>query len=217
MIDIEKWMNIFLSALKDTFAERVWFVGLQGSYGRNEATATSDIDVVVILDALSVEDIRKYRDMLELLPYRELVCGFLSGKNELFHWEASDLFQFCLDTTPIFGSIDSLFSLLNRDVVERAIKIGVCNVYHACVHNILHEKSEEILRGLYKSASFTVQALVYLQTGRYVKHLIELLKVALDDEKMIVETFMHLKTNGAVDFEKMSETLFKWCQKWICD
>ena len=57
MIDISAWMNTFLKALNDTFGDRVWFVGLQGSYGRGEATQTSDIDVVVILNASSAKDI----------------------------------------------------------------------------------------------------------------------------------------------------------------
>ena len=48
MIDINVWMNDFLQKLNELFANRVWFVGLQGSYGRGDATETSDIDVVVI-------------------------------------------------------------------------------------------------------------------------------------------------------------------------
>ena len=76
-------MDGFLKALHDTFEGRVWFVGLQGSYGRGEATETSDIDVVVILDELSASDIHKYNTMLDTLPHRELICGFVSGKNEL--------------------------------------------------------------------------------------------------------------------------------------
>ena len=48
MVDITIWMQKFLQTLNDTFASRVWFVGLQGSYGRGEATETSDIYVVVI-------------------------------------------------------------------------------------------------------------------------------------------------------------------------
>ena len=46
MIDITAWMQNFLQILNETFANRVWFVGLQGSYGRGEATETSDIDIV---------------------------------------------------------------------------------------------------------------------------------------------------------------------------
>ena len=97
------------------FGDRVWFVGLQDSYGRGEATETSDIDVVVILDALSAKDIEAYNQMLNTLPHRDLLCGFLSGKSELLNWEPSDLFQLYHDTTPILGSMDALIPLLDAE------------------------------------------------------------------------------------------------------
>jgi len=52
MIDITVWMQNFLQTLNKTFENRVWFVGLQGSYGREEATETSDIDVVTMSETL---------------------------------------------------------------------------------------------------------------------------------------------------------------------
>ena len=217
MIDITSWMQNFLQTLSETFADRVWFVGLQGSYGRGEATETSDIDVVVILDELSALDIQIYNTMLDTLPHRELICGFLSGKNEIMNWEPSDLFQFCNDTTPIKGSLDEVLAVVDASAVNRAIKIGACNIYHGCVHNLLHEKSEDILRGLYKSASFIVQAIAFKQTGNYISHQTELLKVVSSDEQVIVDTFLKLKKGGAVNFDLMSETLFAWSKKWITE
>ena len=215
MIDITNWMQSFLQVLNETFANRVWFVGLQGSYGRGEATETSDIDIVVILDKLSAKDIQTYNDMLDTLSHRELICGFLSGKQEIMSWEPSDLFQFCNDTTPIKGSLDEVMAVVDESAVSRAIKIGACNIYHGCVHNMLHEKDNDILRGLYKSASFVVQAIVFQQTGNYIKNQEELLQVASSDERAIVEIFMNLKNGGMVDFSLMSETLFEWSKKWI--
>ena len=217
MIDITVWMKNFLQTLNKTFENRVWFVGLQGSYGRGEATETSDIDVVVILDELSAKDIQIYNGMLDTLPHRDLICGFLSGRNEIMNWEPSDLFQFCNDTTPIKGTLDEVFALIDENAINRAIKIGACNIFHGCVHNMLHEKSEDILRGLYKSASFVVQALVFKQTGNYIKYQEELLKVVSSDELMIVENFMNLKNGGTIDFSLMSETLFDWAKKWISE
>ena len=217
MINITSWMKNYLQALNETFANRVWFVGLQGSYGRGEATETSDIDIVVILDELSAMDIQTYHDMLDTMSHRELICGFLSGKNEIMNWEPSDLFQFCNDTTPIKGSLDEVMAVVDRSAVNRAIKIGACNIYHGCVHNMLHEKSEDILRGLYKSASFVVQAIAFKQTGNYISHQKELLQVASSDERGIVEIFLHLKNGGAVDFNLMSEILFAWSKKWITE
>ena len=215
MIDITAWMEDFLQALNETFANRVWFVGLQGSYGRGEATNTSDIDVVVILDELSAMDIQTYNDMLDTLSHRDLICGFLSGKSEVLNWEPSDLFQFCHDTTPIQGSLDEVLAIVDARAVNRAIKIGACNIFHGCVHNMLYEKSEDILRGLYKSASFVVQAIVFKQTGNYIIHQKDLLQVVSFDERVIVETFLNLKNGGTVEFNLMSETLFAWSKKWI--
>ena len=217
MIDIKNWMNTFLDALNTTFSDRVWFVGIQGSYGRGEATETSDIDVVVILDELSAKDIQAYNNMLDTLPHRELICGFVSGKKEILNWEPSDLFQFYYDTTPIKGSLDELLSVIDESAVDRAIQIGACNIYHGCVHNMLHEKSKDILKGLYKSASFVVQAIAFKQTGNYIKHLKDLLGVVSSDEQAIVEAFVNLKNGGMIDFDLMSETLFAWSKKWISE
>ena len=217
MIDVTAWIDGFLESLNRAFKDRVHFVGLQGSYGRDEATETSDIDVVVILDQLSASDIQKYGEMLDTLPCRELICGFISGKDEILSWEPSDLFQFYYDTIPIKGSLDELLTLLDKAAVERAIKIGACNIYHGCVHNMLHEKSEDILKGLYKSASFVVQAIVFRQTGRYVKHQKELLSVASPDEQAIISTFLNLKNGGAVEFSAMSKALLSFARKWILE
>jgi len=215
MIDISNWIDGYLQALDTRFGERVWFVGLQGSYARGEATETSDIDMVVILDELSVSDIESYNDMLDTLPHRELVCGFLSGKDEILNWEASDLFQFYHDTNPVKGSLDELLPRIDDAAVKRAIKTGVCNIYHGCVHNMIYNKSEEILRGLYKAASFAVQAICFMQTGRYVRRLKDLADIATPEERSIIRTFMDLKNGGEIDFNEMSETLFFWTKSWI--
>ena len=215
MIDITTWMDGFLKAVNESFGNRVWFVGLQGSYGRGEASGTSDIDVVVILDELSVSDIQKYNAMLGALPQRELICGFLSGRDELLAWEPSDLFQFYYDTTAIKGSLDELLAVIDEAAIDRSIKIGVCNIYHGCVHNMLHEKNEDVLRGLYKSASFVVQAIAFKQTGKYIKHQIDMLGLVSADERKIVETFLKLKSGGAVELGTMSEELFAWAKKRI--
>ena len=215
MIDVNVWMSGFLQKLNEVFANRVWFVGLQGSYGRGEATETSDIDVVVILDEPNAMDIPTYQNMLDTLPHRELICGFVSGRDEILNWEPSDLFQFYHDTTPIKGSLDDLLPLIDHVAIERAIKVGACNIYHGCVHNMLHEKNEEILKGLYKAASFVVQAIVFKQTANYIKHQSQLLRVASTEEQMITETYLKYKNGAAVDFNEASRQLFEWSKKLI--
>lgn len=215
MIELILWLPKFQQKLIETFGNRIFFLGLQGSYARSEATESSDIDLVVILDELTADDISRYNTMLETMPQRELICGFLAGKAELMKWEVSDLFQFYYDTKPIYGTLDELLSLIDAEAIDRAIKIGACNIYHGTVHNMLYEKSDEILKGLYKSASFVLQAICFRETGKYISSQKELLQLLSNENKIIAETFMHFKNDGEVDFQNMSETLFNWAKKYI--
>ena len=105
--------------------------------------------------------------------------------------------------------------LLDAEAVMRAIKIGACNIYHGCVHNMLYEKSDEILIGLYKAASFVGQAICFQQTGRYISQQKDLLEAVSPDEQAVLEHFMTLKRGGRVEFTEMSESLFTWSRRWI--
>ena len=208
MVDINSWLEIFSGWLEERFHGRVWFAGLQGSYARGEAKETSDIDVVVILDTLSIDDLKSYREMLNEIPEREKICGFVSGRDELLNWEASDLFQFYNDTIPIIGSLDEILALIDRDAVKRAVKIGACNIYHACVHNFFHERDDEILKGLYKSSVFVIQAEYFLRTGHYIRKHSELSGVVPEDEKRILSP-------EAAGFDELSRILFTWAGRLI--
>ncbi len=215
MINISTWIKDYTKALNLTFGNRVWFMGLQGSYARDEATEASDIDIVLILDKISADDIKIYNDMLDTLPNRNLVCGFLCGKEEILNWEPSDLFHLYYDTKPLIGNLDELLLKINAESIEKAIKIGVCNIYHGCVHNMLYTKDENILKSLYKSAVFVVQTIYFKQTKNYIAKQSDLAKHVDENEKAIVETFIDLKANRKVEFEAMSELLFNWSKSWI--
>ena len=77
---LEPWLTQYRQTVEQAFQGRIWFMGLQGSYGRGEATEHSDIDVVLILDTVSPDDLEQYSLLLDTLPMREKVCGFVSGK-----------------------------------------------------------------------------------------------------------------------------------------
>jgi len=216
--DIDIWMKAYLDGMKSLFGSRLLFAGLQGSYGRGEATEGSDIDAVVILDHATPEDLKAYSAVLDTLPNREKVCGFISGRQELINWERSDLFQFYYDTTPVFGSIDFLRPLIRKEDVRRAIRIGACNIYHMCGHNMVHEKDAGILKSLYKSAAFTVQAIHYDRTGTYIKQKTGLIPALQPQEQEILQAGITLReqSNPAqAEFERLSEMLFNWAAELI--
>ena len=50
---------------------------------------------------------------------------------------------------------------------------------------------------------------------RVYVHQKDLLQIFNDEEKVIVKTFLELKTGGNIDFDEMSKTLYEWSKKWI--
>lgn len=218
---IEVWLKKYQAAVTEAFGGRVWFIGIQGSYGRGEATAESDIDAVLILDTVSAEDLRIYSELLDKLPAREMACGFVSGKDELLSWEASDLFQFYYDTTALYGTLSELRGRFGRADIQRAVHLGACNLYHAAVHNFVHEKSAAMLKELYKSAVFSLQAAAYLKTGQYAKKKAELVSLLGKQEREILRIAAELKAEqniGALSreqFSAYSEKLISWSSERI--
>lgn len=212
-MDIKLWMERFLDVMKGTFGGRLAFVGLQGSRGRGEGTADSDIDVVVVLDRLTLQDLDCYRAAVAGLPRRELLCGFVSGREELAHWDAADLFQFYYDTVPYLGSLDFLLPRISQAAVRRAVHLGACNICHACCHNYVHERAAGILKDCFKSAFFVLQARHYLETGAYVSRRADLLALLDGKDRAVLAALL------AGDWEtKLSESsalLLDWSSRLI--
>lgn len=214
---MKAWMETFAARMRQTFGDRVAFIGLQGSRARGEATPKSDIDVVVVLDRLGADDISAYRAALEGLPEREKICGFLSGRAELAAWEKSDLFQFVHDTIPFYGDLSAIAPPLNREDARRAALMGACNVYHGCVHNLLFERDADVLYGLYKTAGFALRAKHFWQTGAYISKAAELAMALPEAEARLLterDDVEALVADGEA-FEEFSRLLFAWAGETI--
>ncbi len=212
-MDTQVWMRQFLKTVQDAFGTRLVFVGLQGSRARGEASERSDIDVVVVLDVLRVSDLERYRTAAAALPNRELLCGFVSGKEELTSWDRADLFQFYHDTVPYFGSLEFLCPLIGPGDIRRAVHLGACNVYHACCHNYLHEREAEVLKSCFKSAAFILQAKHYLETGAYISRKADLLPRLTGRDRAVLAGL--LGGDFAGNFSEYSALLLDWASGLI--
>lgn len=208
MIEIQQYLNLFQRKLKETFEKEIIFFGIQGSYGRGEATENSDIDVVVIFENLGTKQLLKYKNMIDELPFREKLCGFVSGKQELLHWTASELFQFYYDTTPILGTLDDLLPLITQEKIKEAVKTAACTIYHSACHNLLHERNAEICKALYKSAVFLLQAKSFLETGVYSKTKKELLSKLSEKDTFILSALQYEFSQQ--NLESLSSSLMDW-------
>lgn len=210
------WLEAYLTAVRAAFGPRIWMIGLQGSYGRGEAVPDSDLDLVLILDRVGPEDVAAYGRALDALPFREKVCGFFSGRAELEAWDKADLFQFCNDTLPLQGSLDALTRSVSRRDVRRAVHTGTCNLYHACIHNALHEKSPQALAGLYKAAAYLLQAVAYLEKGVFIRRQRDLRSELSTADRQILDRHLALREGICAESpQTLSAALTVWAAGWI--
>lgn len=212
---IEDWLNQFIQKCMSAFSDRLCLIGLQGSYGRGEATADSDIDMVVILDTLDTNDLNTYREIVASMPSSEKACGFCSGKQELLHWPRYDLFQLLHDTRVLYGSMDGLFPAIWPQDVQDAIRIGAANLYHAACHSYLYNKTPAAgLSSLYKGTFFILQALHFYRTQQYISQKQELLSLLSGADAEILELCINRHKTACyspAETEAAYQKLISWC------
>lgn len=189
MVDIEIWMEGLAEKLAEQFGPRLLFLGLQGSYGRGEATEDSDIDVVAVLDRVDLTDLDAYRAIVRGLPEGEKACGFLCGAVELKNWPKYDLLAVARDTRDMYGKLAELLPSFDRGDVADAAAIGASGLYHAAVHTYLYADRESwpgFLKEAHKGAFFTLRALHELRTGENVRAKRDLLPLLDGDERALL-------------------------------
>lgn len=191
---LENWLPAYLSAVTSVFGDRIRFVGLQGSHRRGEATEESDIDLILILDTLSVADLSAYRTRVRTLPQGDRVCGFVSGLPELRRWPAIDLFQFVYETKPLYGSLEGELPSLSRQDVVQALHLGAATLYHAACHSFLFEDAAANLPSLCKQAWFLLQMLVFIRQGVYVSTASALLPLLEEPDAALLRLYQRRHT-----------------------
>ena len=216
MFNLKDWLAEIVGKIRGRFGKRVVFIGLQGSYKRGEATDTSDVDLVVILDELRIEDLKAYREIVRSMPDYEKACGFISGRAELQNWSKSDLFQFYFETESLYGDLTELIAPPEKDDIRRTVKLSAEALYHAACHSfVFDENPAETLSSLYKMTFFILQAEYYLKNNVYISTKKELLTSLTGADYEILQTCinMNLVENG---IDEMYERLLNWCRVRIC-
>ena len=216
---IDSWLDTFVHECSVAFSDRLCMVGLQGSYGRGEATENSDIDLVVVLDTLNTKDLSTYRNLLSTMPFSEKACGFCCGKRELLHWPRYDLFQLVNDTRVLYGSFLGLVPMLRRQDVQDAIQFGAANLYHAACHSYLYEKDQAArLCQLYKGTFFLLQAIYFYRTQLYITTKQELLPRLSGTEAEILERCIareQITSYPPSEVDAAYQKLIAWCSELL--
>ncbi|MDO5553722.1 MAG: nucleotidyltransferase domain-containing protein [Planctomycetia bacterium] len=218
VVDIEEYMSDLIKNLQRQFSVRLVYVGLQGSFRRDEATDTSDIDVMVTLDKLTVSDLDRYREVIYGMPFAERSCGFISGRDELKNWPPYEICQLLHETKDYFGELRPLLPKFELDDVRNYIRTSCGNLYHLLCHGRIHAEPDlqtESLRGLYKAVFYILQNSYYLRTRQWVMTKAELLSKLQGLDYEVLAMAMLMKSDSAHDEDKAYQVLFDWCQQLL--
>lgn len=218
MFQVEEYLNELMVAMKSVFGERLLYVGLQGSYLREEATEDSDIDIMVVIKDLSRKDLDSYRGIISRMEGYEKSCGFICGMDELSGWNPLELCHLVNTTKNYYGNLSVLIPKYSDQDILNYIKVSVGNLYHEICHRYIHAdrmKNYQRLPMSYKGVFFILQNLYYLKTGVFYTTKKELVDILEESDKEIMEISLHIVFDEAYDFDRAFETLFSWCKRTL--
>lgn len=220
--DISEYCQRLKEAMLSEFGEKVCYIGLQGSYLRGEATENSDIDIMVILETLTMKDMDTYRSIIEKLGDFEKSCGFICSRIDMMNWNPLEACQLKYTTKDLYGVLEDFLPEWSMEDEVNYVKLSLNNLYHALCHSYIHgsrEGLEENLLFHYKSAFFILQNTYFLETCRSGMENAEFIlpKAVLaaklqGEDKAVLETAILLINGGQIDFEEHFELLLHWCQ-----
>ena len=216
MFRVEEYLQELISSMQEVFGDRLLYVGLQGSYLREEATEDSDIDIMVIINHLSVQDLNSYRAIISRMEDYEKSCGFICGMEEFSKWNPLELCHIVHTTKDYYGRLSSLIPEYSEQDINNFIKLSVGNLYHEICHRYLHADRRENYQKLpmaYKNVFFILQNIYYLKTGIFCCTKKELLCILDKEDKEILEMSLKISSDEIYDFEQSFEKLFLWCQR----
>ena len=215
MFRIDEYIDELINKLKDAFGERLVYIGLQGSYLRNEQTKSSDIDIMAVIDNISVEDLKTYQKTLVSIGNFDKSCGFICSKADLEHWNPLEICHLLNTTKDYYGELKNLVPAYTMEDERNYVKLSLNNLYHEICHRYIHADMEHNISKLpitCKSVFFIMQHLYYLSSGNFIPTKRELLECVQDEDKNVLELSVSLQKYSDYDFDRAFSILFNWCQ-----
>ena len=213
MFDLDKYLADLILNCQLAFKERLLYMGLQGSYLRGEAHENSDIDIMVILDCFSVQDMDTYRRILKEIGFYEKSCGFICGKEEMERWNPLEVCQLHHTTKDLLGVLTDYLPPATREDEINYVKLSLGNLYHELCHRYIHadrDKNVARFRGTCKSVFYLIQNLHFLESGCFILSKKGLKKAVVQEDRIILEL---AELPDGYNFDQAFTSLFAWCQR----
>ena len=213
MFDLNRYLDDLMLNCQSAFGERLLYVGLQGSWLRGEAHENSDIDVMVILDRFSVQDMDAYRGILKGIGFYEKSCGFICGKDEMKRWNPLEVCQLRHTTQDLLGVLADYLPPATREDEINYVKLSLGNLYHELCHRYIHADRDRNIarfRNTCKSVFYLIQNLHFLESGRFVISKKELKEAVAQEDRTILEL---AELPDDYNFDQAFSSLFAWYQK----
>lgn len=215
MFQIESYIEELLMLLKNSFGERLVYVGLQGSYLRNEQNENSDIDIMAVIDHMTVWDLDSYKEAIMRVGYYEKSCGFICGKDDLAAWNPLEACHLLHTTKDIYGTLSELLPKYTLEDEKNFIRLSIGNLYHELCHRYIHadrEKNKTKLPGTCKALFFILQNMMFLEQGAFYATKAELFDHLDGQDREVFAMLLKFQNSQEVDFDDAFRLLFSWCQ-----
>ena len=189
---IQKLIELITEKLKENFNDRLKLIVLVGSQAREDANKESDVDLNVILDNVSTEDILLYKSIINETDTENHACGYLGSLSEIKIWPRYDLIAFFLGSKVLYGNIKEIVPEVNNQDIKENVLNTLSLINHSVRHSIIYDDTEiaaEMSYDLYKSAFFVLQYMYYLRTGDYIPKREDLKTKLSESDTVIIEMY----------------------------
>lgn len=220
MFNIDTYITNLTNLLKDTFGVRLVYLGLQGSYARNEQTASSDIDIMAVIDNISVKDLDLYKNALIKNGSYEKSCGFICGQKELSGWNPLEICHLLHTTKDIYGNLEKLVPAYTIEDEKNYIRLSIGNLYHELCHRYIHsgyEENKACLPETCKQVFFILQNLFFVKKGIFYNSKTELADNLWGQDKEVLSLLLNMQNGCEINFESAFNLLFSWCRNTLAE
>ena len=198
--ELEQWLEELVNNLKSRFGERLLLAVLVGSRARDDAGEQSDIDVNVILDRVTPDDISGYRRIIESMPYSKMACGYLGGSDEIKVWPRHDLTAFYYGSRVLYGDIKEVIGDVSREDIKNNAIIMLSAINHIARHAMIYDddlaQSTCGMKDAYKTTFFIIQYWYLLKYGSYVQKRKELVEKDITaDDRLVLKYYQNWDNN----------------------